>query len=168
MGSLADARSPEGVELARPLLRGSLDRLPEIAARHRVLLLVLFGSTVKERRHGHSDLDLAVLFDAPPPEDDWIAAECDLEDELQRVLVPACPLDLVVLNRALPLLLREVADHGRVLYADCPGRWTAFRIHVRKVYEDTEKYRRRRWQAVLRDYGPLDAADPPREDRAAS
>jgi predicted nucleotidyltransferase len=158
MGSLTDARSPKGAELVRPLLRGSLERVPEIAARHRVLLLVLFGSTAKGRRGDQSDLDLAVLFDAPPPDDDWIAAECDLEDELQRVLAPTCPLDLVVLNRALPLLLREVVDHGHVLYADCPERWTHFRIHVRKVYEDTEKYRRRRWQAVLRDYGPPDAA----------
>jgi len=39
-------------------------RLAEVAARHRVTLLLQHGSTVSGRVHAHSDLDIAALFEA--------------------------------------------------------------------------------------------------------
>jgi len=141
---------PEAVLVG--LVRGDLSTLPEVLSRHRVLLLVLFGSTAKGKRHPNSDLDLAVLFDGPPPED-WMDPEIHLEQDLDDLLQPTCEMQLVALNRASELLQKEVADHGLLLYEDQPGRWMWYRIKAYRRYEDTEKYRRRRWNALLRDYG---------------
>jgi hypothetical protein len=74
---------------------------------------------------------------------------------------PSCGLELVTLNRTSELVQKEVADHGIVLYADHPERWLLYRIQANRKYEDTEKYRRRRWERVLKQYGPgAHAADP--------
>ena len=43
--------------------------LAEVAARHRVTLLLQHGSTMSGRVHAHSDLDIAALFELPPVPD---------------------------------------------------------------------------------------------------
>jgi predicted nucleotidyltransferase len=139
-------------ELLNGVVSGSLETLPEVCRRHRVLLLVLFGSTVKGRRHEESDLDLAVLFDGESEDDSWILEEDRLAIELEELLRPRCDLSLVALNRATELLQKEVSDHGVVLYADDPHRWLLYRISANRRFEDTEKYRRRRWQELCRKY----------------
>lgn len=68
------------------LIDGDLAQLPALASRHGVRLLVLFGSTVKGRRHPESDLDLAVLFDREPVDETWLTEESDLLADLERVL----------------------------------------------------------------------------------
>jgi predicted nucleotidyltransferase len=138
----------------RSLVRGKLAALPTVAMRHGVLLLVAFGSTVRGRRRAGSDLDLAVLFLGPPQDETWLSEEAELAWELERVLKPVCELDLVVLNRASAPMQKAVADEGVVLYADEPNRWSLFRLRARRNYEDTEKYRRRRWEVLLKRYGP--------------
>ena len=40
--------------------------LAEVAARHRVTLLLQHSSTMSGRVHAHSDLDIAALFELPP------------------------------------------------------------------------------------------------------
>jgi predicted nucleotidyltransferase len=134
-------------------VRGDCSALPELLRRHRVLLLVLFGSTVKGRRHPGSDLDLAVLFEGPPQHGSFYRDEIELEEALDTLLMPACELNLVALNRVEAPLQKEVADHGLVLFADTPSRWMLYRIRARRNYEDTEKFRRRRRQAFEARYG---------------
>ncbi len=139
------------------LVRGNLDGLPELLRRHGVLLLVLFGSTAKGTRRPGSDLDLGALFQGPPPGDRWWGQETELELRLEDLLLPACQLNLIALNRAPALLQKEMADHGQALYADHPDRWTLFRIQAYRSWELTEKYHRRavedllRWCGVRRD-----------------
>ncbi len=147
---------PESAEAAlRELVRGDPSALPEIARRNGVVLLVLFGSTAKGRpRRPKSDLDIGALFAGPPEDESWISEEAQLYDDLEVALRPNCELQVVVLNRANPMLQKQVAEHGLVLYADRPERWWVFRMRARKYYEDTEKYRRRRWEWVLRRFGP--------------
>lgn len=136
------------------LVRSGLDALPDLLRRHGVLLLALFGSTARGERRARSDLDFAVLFQGPPADETWLTEEAELAWELEELLRPTCPLDLVVLNRASAPLQRSVSREGIPLFEDRPGRWLAFRIQARKQYEDTEKHRRRRWDAVVKRYGP--------------
>jgi predicted nucleotidyltransferase len=141
------------VEALQELTPGDLSGLPEIMRRHGVLLLVLFGSLAKRKGRTQSDLDLGVLLPGTTPEDDWLRQEADLQADLEALLQPDCPLHLIVLNRASETLRKEVADHGRVLYGDVPERWIDFRIRANRAFEDSEKYRRRRWEQLLRKYG---------------
>jgi len=138
-------------ELLRPLIRGDLRGLPEVAARHGVLLVVLFGSTARGRRRPESDLDLAVLFG--PAADPADEREERLAGDLDELLRPACELTLVALNRAPELLRKEVGETGIVLYEDEPDRWLRYRIQANRAFELTEKFRRRRWDWLRSRYG---------------
>jgi predicted nucleotidyltransferase len=147
----------ETTALLEAVVTGDLEALPEIARRHGLLLIAVFGSTAKRRRHARSDLDLAVLFDRPMPDETWAGELAAVEASLEDALRPTGELDVAVLNRASPVLLKEVADHGAALYEDSPYRWTLFRISAYRRFEDTEKYRRRRLDQLIRKYRPEDA-----------
>jgi uncharacterized protein len=144
------ADTSEGLALLREHVRGDMARLQEILDRQRVLLLVLYGSTAKGRDRGSSDLDVAALLEGPEPDLGWMSAEIDLESDLDDLLRPSRELNVFALNRAPELLQVEVVQHGKILYEREPGSWVWYRIKARRRYEDTEKYRERRWQSVLR------------------
>lgn len=127
--------------------------LPELARRHGIRLLVLFGSTVTGRRHPESDLDLAVLFDREPEDETWLSEEAALQAELETTLRPSCPLQLVVMNGADASIQNTVANEGILLYVADPLDWTWFQIRAHRQYEDTAKYRWRRHQRTLAIYG---------------
>jgi len=118
-----------------------------VAERAGIDLVVLFGSVAQGRLRRESDVDIAVRFIEGKPE---FEAEARVADELHEALRPARQLDLVVLNGASPLLLAEVAGDGFVLYAASPETWSRFWIFARRRFEDTEKYRRRHWEALTR------------------
>jgi len=109
-----------------------LDALACVCRRQAVCLLVAFGSTVRELRSADSDLDLAV----------WMAAADSTPQTLVRLEVSLRPLfpgehvDLVLLNRASPLLQFQVALHGAVLFEAVPGAFHAFRVLASKRHAD--------------------------------
>ena len=101
-----------------------------------VELIVVFGSRARGRSRPNSDLDVGVLF-APhtqpnPP----------LLDEVRRTLEDGEDLDLVCLNGADPLLLREVALDGVPRFVNREGVFEEFRLVAFKLFIDTEKFRR--------------------------
>lgn len=142
----------DAAQLVTPLIRGGLDNLEAVLRRHNVALLVLFGSTAAGDRHARSDLDLAVLFGAESPHGSWMRAEMKLEQELEDLLRPECPVNVTALNRAGPLLEREVADKGLPLYSQRPDTWPLYRMAAYRRFEDTAKYRRRRWESLVARY----------------
>jgi uncharacterized protein YutE (UPF0331/DUF86 family)/predicted nucleotidyltransferase len=109
-----------------------------ICRRHAVCLLVAFGSTVREKRRPDSDLDLAV----------WMAATNTAPQALVRLevalrpLFPGEHLDLVLLNRASPLLQFQVALHSAVLFEAAPGAFHAFQVLASKQHADVAHLRR--------------------------
>jgi predicted nucleotidyltransferase len=149
------------------VIDGDPSGLPELLREHCVSLLVLFGSTAKAKRHPRSDLDLAVLFQRPadcPPLtcadagsdervglDIWRRA-AELELSLDKVLLPKCPVNLVPLEVASPLLRQEVAEHGLLLHEAEPGRWLERRIRYFRGWELEEKFHRRAWEALVREF----------------
>jgi predicted nucleotidyltransferase len=123
----------------------------EIAKREGIDLIVLFGSAVRGRLRPESDVDIAVRFVGGRP---GFEVEARVAAELHEVLKPPRELDLVVLNHAGPLLLVQVADDGIPLYEESGEVWPQFRLYARRRFEDTEKYRRRRWEALKQRYLP--------------
>ena len=113
-----------------------LDTLACICRHHAVGLLVAFGSTVRELRRPESDLDLAVWMASAAPQ-----ALVRLEVAL-RPLFPGERLDLVLLNRASPLLQFQVARHGAVLFEATPGVFHAFQVLASKRHADGAPLRR--------------------------
>ena len=115
-------------------VRGLRERAPDLE------LVVLFGSSVKGRRHPDSDVDVGVRCAGP----------ADL-DSLHRLLAPALGtdrLDLVDLRRAGPILAMQVARSGRVLYESRPWTFRQFQSLASRRYCDTDKLRRAQRRAI--------------------
>lgn len=118
-------------------------KLDEVAERYDIVLLLQFGSTVTGKSHPESDLDLAVLFGQPA--DAGLETVASLQAELQK-LYPERLVDLVVLNRADPLLLKQVTTSCVLLYG-APRDLHELRMRAFKQYQD-----HRRFFQMERDY----------------
>lgn len=103
--------------------------------KHGIRLLLQFGSSVTGRLHAQSDVDFAVLLERVP---DTLAAEADLAADLQA-LVPGHEADLTLINRADPLLLKQIAAHARLVY-ESPRAFDAFKLYAFKRYQDHRRY----------------------------
>lgn len=105
--------------------------LDEIARRHHMSLVVRFGSTVTGHVHPGSDVDLAILFEHFPV---GLDAELSAIADLQSV-GHGRSVDVTVLNRADPLLLKQVSEHA-VLEYGTDRQFDAFRRYAFKRYQD--------------------------------
>lgn len=127
-------------------------RVGEIAQRHGIRLLLQFGSTVTGHVHQRSDVDLAVLLDRPSLQLDEHA---QLLHDLQS-LYPDREVDLVLLNKADPLLLKKITDACLLLYGPAT-RLHELRIYAFKRHQDHRKYLDLERDFVARAVG----SDPP-------
>jgi uncharacterized protein len=109
---------------------------------YRIQLIILFGSSVTGRRGPESDLDLAILGEAPL---DLVAGTTDVIRLLHTDQV-----DVVDLRRASPLLAMEVARSGRLLYEREPGMHVRFISLAVRRYIDTKKLRDAQKDAIHR------------------
>jgi len=109
--------------------------LEKVAQHHGIQLLIQFGSTVSGHVHRQSDVDLAVLLDRPSLS---LGEYADLLHDLQS-LYPDREVDLVLINRADPLLLKKITDTCRLLYGTV-RRLQELRIYAFKRYQDHQKY----------------------------
>jgi len=111
------------------------ETLREIADRHRVELLLRFGSTVMGATHPRSDLDLGVLLRDPELGFDRLGAlQADLQDHFRDRRV-----DLAVLNRADPLFLKKVLERCELLFGD-PTRLAELRCYAFRRYVDHRRF----------------------------
>ncbi|MBM3770310.1 MAG: hypothetical protein FJW27_03310 [Acidimicrobiia bacterium] len=109
--------------------------LAKIAERHGLALVVRFGSTVTGLTHPGSDIDLGILFERVPVS---LEAEVTAIADLQS-LGQGRPVDVVVLNRADPLLLKQVSTRA-VLEHGTERRFDAFRRYAFKRYQDHRRF----------------------------
>jgi uncharacterized protein YutE (UPF0331/DUF86 family)/predicted nucleotidyltransferase len=115
-----------------------LDALADVCKHQAICLLVAFGSAIRDQRRPDSDLDLAIWM-APVN----IVPQVLLGIEVAlRPLFPGEHLDIVLLNRASPLLQFQVALHGSVLFAAAPGVFHAFQVLASKRHADVAHLRR--------------------------
>ncbi len=117
--------------------------LERIVREYRIDLIVLFGSCARGRDKAGSDLDIAVRFVFK-----GLGRNPERLGSLQRALTEALggerDVDLVEVNFASPVLMWEIARTGIPLYEKKGGLFASFRSYASRLYQDTEKFRRRR------------------------
>ena len=116
----------------------AIEKLSRLAERHDIRLVVLFGSRASGTAGEGSDTDIGVLFNeaaySPSRE---LGFGSDVMDLLQTGSV-----DVVVLDHAEPLLLKEVAASGILLYEAEPGLFNEYQILFLKKYFEAAKFRK--------------------------
>ena len=110
-------------------------QLEAIAHKHRARLILRFGSTVSGKTHARSDVDIAVLLDHP---DLSLRERAELLHDLQSLFTDR-DVDLVILNHADPLLLKQVGDRCVCLYGS-EREFQRFRLLAFKRYQDHGRY----------------------------
>lgn len=109
-------------------------------------LVVGFGSRARGQAGADSDQDVGVLFKRNPH-------DLSVMEEVREALAGGDDLDLVCLNRASALLLKEVAQDGVAHFQSRPGAIEEFRLRAYKRYMDTAKFRRLEAEALDARYG---------------
>lgn len=99
----------------------------------------LFGSVARGEARSRSDVDVAVLLDAPPRT--LSALPLDLEDRLERAL--GRPVQVVVVNEAPVDLVHRVLRDGVLLLDRNPARRVRFEVRKRNEYFDLLPHLRR-------------------------
>lgn len=108
-------------------------QLKKIAKRYGLKLMILFGSVAQKRENRHSDVDIAIL----PKTDLSIRRELELRKDLFELF--RREIDLSYINRASPLLLGQIAMHGKILYGN-PKDYFSIKIYAMKRYLDFHPY----------------------------
>ena len=118
-----------------------LETLRRLFQEHGVVLAYLFGSHAEGRAGPLSDLDFAVLFAADLPPEAWADRQIKLMGKLMD-LFGRDDVDLVVLNRATPVMAHQVATRGCLLFEAQPGTRVDFEVDTLRRYVDTKPLRR--------------------------
>jgi predicted nucleotidyltransferase len=120
------------VPLLRERVRAFFDAEPSAVA------VYLFGSTARGDAGPTSDIDVAVLFDAPPVAT-LMGPALSLAGRLEQLL--GTPVDLIVLNRASADLVHRVLRDGDLLVDRNPGKRIRFEVAKRNEYFDLQPIR---------------------------
>ena len=130
-------------------------KLGEFARRYYLDLIIIFGSYAKGYNRSYSDVDVAVRSlkygwrDGEQREDwEW---EMSLMEDLAGVL--RGDIDMVVLNRATPLLLFEVASGGIPLYQRDEHSFMKFQSYAARRYDDNQKFFKLQLEYLKKKYG---------------
>ncbi|MDI3534941.1 MAG: uncharacterized protein PWQ82_1306 [Thermosediminibacterales bacterium] len=91
-------------------------------------LIVLFGSVVKGKARGNSDIDIAFLSDYKYKNYEIFMIAQGLADLLKR------DVDLIDLNKASTVLQAQVVSTGKVIYCSDENRRMLFEMTVLKKY----------------------------------
>lgn len=118
--------------------------MSEIFERHQVALAYLFGSQATGQAGPLSDVDIAVLFSSCVPPKQWSLIQLALMNDLMS-LFGRNEMDLVILNRATPLLADQVVRHGQVLFESDPLQRVRFETETLRRYLDTKPLRQLLW-----------------------
>jgi predicted nucleotidyltransferase len=110
-------------------------QLAAIAHKYSARLILRFGSTVSGKTHPRSDVDIAVLLAHP---DVSLRERAELQQALQSLFTDR-EVDLVILNRADPLLLKQVSDRCVRLYGS-EQEFQRFRLLAFKRYQDHRRF----------------------------
>mgnify|MGYP001601469766 FL=1 len=105
--------------------------------------MILFGSAAENRQHKKSDIDIAVVLAKPIS----LQKELKLRSELFKIFKKE--IDMVQIQHASPLLLGQIAIHGKLLFGN-KKNFAAFRIYAQKSFLDFEPYFKLREQIINR------------------
>jgi len=112
--------------------------------RKEIILAYLFGSSLRGMIGGRHDIDVAILLAPKAFEALESAPDYKYEAELIAELVHLLKhnrVDLVILNRATPLLAYEVIHKGNVLFSRSEDQRIQFEVSSLKRHSDTKHLR---------------------------
>jgi predicted nucleotidyltransferase len=102
---------------------------------HGAAAVYLFGSVARGSERGGSDIDVGVLFDAPPPPT-LLGQPFDMADALERRL--GRPVDVVNLNTAPVDLRIRVLREGQLVFERDAAARVRFEVATRNEAFDLE------------------------------
>jgi uncharacterized protein len=110
-------------------------RLEGLAMRHRIRLILQFGSTVTGAVHSRSDIDIAILL-----RDGDVSFETlgEIDEALQQCFSDY-EIDLAIINRADPLFLKKIMEQCRLLYGSIRDL-QELKIYAFKRYQDHRRF----------------------------
>lgn len=108
----------------------------EIAKKHDLALVVLFGSQATGHTHKKSDVDVGYLSER----DIDYRESYEITLAFGRIFKHA-DVELVNLLKVSPELKKQVADQGNVLFEEYTGAFDLFSIHANRTYLDTKPLR---------------------------
>lgn len=112
------------------------DKLKRVADEYGIELVLLHGSTAKGRQSVLSDMDIGVwLSDSRQGKGRQFF---DLMQKMQKIF-PKREVDMVVLNQADPLLLKNIATNFQLLYGT-PKQAREFYLYAISRYQDYKPY----------------------------
>lgn len=111
-------------------------KIYEIAQKHDLALIVLFGSQATGETHGKSDVDIG--FRARRDID--YRESYALSLEFARIFKNP-DVELVNLYNVSPELKKQVADHGIVLFEETGTVFALFSIYAHRLYMETKPLR---------------------------
>jgi predicted nucleotidyltransferase len=111
--------------------------LSNIATRFDLALIILFGSSVSERLHVKSDIDIAVYLSKEKPN---LKEYSELVEAFHEVF--SCKeneIDLSFINHADPLFLKKILEKCQLLYGSS-SKFRQLKIYAFKRYQDHKRY----------------------------
>ena len=120
-----------------------------LGARPEVVLAYLFGSHARGRPRPISDIDFAILLSGTVPRDSYLDAQIALTQVLTRIF-RSDEVQVVILNRAPPLLAYKVIVEGRLLVCQDQMARVRFQVRATQRYFDTRPMRKALAEATAR------------------
>ena len=144
-------RTPYGMREKPPEVnQETLRRATDVfAARPEVVVAYLFGSHARGRPTPISDVDFAVLLSDAMPREGFLDYQIAMTRELTRIF-RSDEVQVVILNRAPPLLAYKVILEGRLLVCRDQVVRMRFQVDVTRRYLDTKPMRRVQFEAMAR------------------
>lgn len=113
-----------------PMLAQYFQKRPEIIAAY------LFGSRAEGVDRTDSDVDIAVLMSAPPP--DSLRYRLEVMEDTRRLV--RLSTEIVILNEAPRLLQFQVIQKGKVIFERNADQRALFEMYTASRYYDYKKY----------------------------
>ena len=120
-----------------------------LAGQPEVVVAYLFGSVARGQADHLSDVDIAVLLDEPLEPERAVERQLRLMADLARYADQE--VQVVLLNRAPPLLAYQVVETGILLYERSQTERIAFEVLTRKIYFDWKPWQDFHTRALLKD-----------------
>lgn len=111
-----------------------------------VVAVYLFGSVVKKSKKNPEDIDIAALYlDKKAPD---FREQLDIKENLVALLKKE--VDLVILNRANPILTHQILRDGKQLLNNNPSLVNHFFVRSLNAYDDIKRVRAPIENAILK------------------
>lgn len=123
--------------------------ISELARKHGLSLVVLFGSQATGKTHPKSDVDIGVAKRRSSVEGAEVPI-IEIESELV-VILKRDDVEVVNIYNVSPTLMRSVVEEGKALYESSPDEFSEWKLYAIRVWMETN-WLRERARAHLKEW----------------